>query len=196
MHNARYIIANGLRKTYAYTCRVCEKPSNSYNPKAKSHAYCQRISTQVKDRKLSSSTELVRIAKPLKEKNTSKTNGRYLWVSGYCSVCANSFTYHGFHKTCSPSCRKEHRGIRAKDKSKRRRARKKGVTNERIVSLKVYERDNWTCGICKEQVDPKSKDWKLRPSLDHIIALANDGTHTYDNVQLAHRICNSVKRDI
>jgi hypothetical protein len=188
-------MANGLRKTYAFTCRVCDKPGKSYRPKAQAHNYCQKISTQAKDRKLSSCTDLARLPKPPKEKKTNKPYGRYLWISGYCSVCTKAFTFHGSHRTCSPSCTKKHKYLKTLDKQKRRRARKKGLLHERIASLKVYKRDNWICGICKNPVDPQAKDWKQRPSLDHIIALANKGTHTYGNVQLAHRICNSIKRD-
>lgn len=60
----------------------------------------------------------------------------------------------------------------------------------------VYKRDGWVCGICGEPVnkdleypDPESA------SLDHIIPLAAGGTHTWDNVQLAHLRCNVEKRD-
>lgn len=49
--------------------------------------------------------------------------------------------------------------------------------------MKVYESDPM-CGICQEYVD--YEDF----SLDHIIALARGGTHTYENVQTSHLICN------
>lgn len=32
-------------------------------------------------------------------------------------------------------------------------------------------------------------------TIDHIIPLSKGGTHTYNNVQLAHYICNSKKSD-
>jgi 5-methylcytosine-specific restriction endonuclease McrA len=35
-----------------------------------------------------------------------------------------------------------------------------------------------------------------RATLDHVIALANNGTHTWDNVQLLCSDCNSKKRDL
>lgn len=34
------------------------------------------------------------------------------------------------------------------------------------------------------------------PSIDHIVALANGGTHEPSNVQAAHLLCNSMKRDL
>ena len=33
----------------------------------------------------------------------------------------------------------------------------------------------------------------MYPSIDHVIAVANGGTHEWSNVKLAHRICNSNK---
>lgn len=60
----------------------------------------------------------------------------------------------------------------------------------------LYKRDSWVCGICGK---PVNKDLKYpdpeSASLDHIIPLAAGGTHTWDNVQLAHLRCNVEKRD-
>jgi 5-methylcytosine-specific restriction endonuclease McrA len=58
----------------------------------------------------------------------------------------------------------------------------------------VYRRDGWVCGICREPVDPELESPHLMAaSLDHVIPLCRGGTHTYDNVQLAHFLCNSIK---
>jgi 5-methylcytosine-specific restriction endonuclease McrA len=35
----------------------------------------------------------------------------------------------------------------------------------------------------------------LSGTLDHIIPLAKGGDHTYENIKLAHMICNSYKSD-
>jgi 5-methylcytosine-specific restriction endonuclease McrA len=35
----------------------------------------------------------------------------------------------------------------------------------------------------------------LYPSIDHIVPLAKGGNHTWNNVQLAHHYCNTLKRD-
>ena len=69
------------------------------------------------------------------------------------------------------------------------------------VTLKnLYERDGGICQICGEPCDWQDKSWgtngPMYPSLDHIIPRANGGTHTWDNVQLAHCICNSYKREL
>jgi 5-methylcytosine-specific restriction endonuclease McrA len=54
------------------------------------------------------------------------------------------------------------------------------ITHERLA-----ERDAWTCHICKGDVTRET--W----SIDHLHALAYGGTHTWENVALAHHACNS-----
>lgn len=81
-------------------------------------------------------------------------------------------------------------------KDARRRMRKLGNASEVVVftRLEVYERDGWMCQLCQEPVDG-ALEYPDRdsPSLDHIIPLALDGPHTFDNCQLAHLRCNIEK---
>lgn len=78
----------------------------------------------------------------------------------------------------------------------RARARRYGVEAEYINKLAVFERDNWTCGICNEPVD-REAPWPApsSPSLDHIVPMAVGGGHVYENVQCAHLRCNVIKND-
>ncbi|QDM56277.1 HNH endonuclease [Gordonia phage SweatNTears] len=63
-----------------------------------------------------------------------------------------------------------------------------------IIEEEVFIRDGWICQLCADPVDPDDKHpSKWSPSLDHIIPLSRGGTHTWDNVQLAHLGCNSSK---
>jgi 5-methylcytosine-specific restriction endonuclease McrA len=63
---------------------------------------------------------------------------------------------------------------------------------ERFKVRDIYDRDRWVCGICNGKVDKRLKyPHPMSASLDHIIPLAKGGTHTRDNVQLAHLVCNS-----
>lgn len=73
----------------------------------------------------------------------------------------------------------------------RRRALKKGATVEAFSHVEVFERDNWTCGICGESVDPELK-WPdpLSVSLDHVVPLALGGDHSRANTQCSHLTCN------
>lgn len=99
---------------------------------------------------------------------------------------------------CSEKCKRK---AKPKASSIRKRCRKYGVYYDPTVTRqKVFERDNYVCQICGKPTDPSDVSWgtigPLFPTVDHIIALANGGSHTWDNVQCAHAICNSYKRDL
>jgi len=69
-------------------------------------------------------------------------------------------------------------------------ARKKGCeVVEQVIPMVVLERDDGICGICLDDVDP------FDYTIDHIVPHSKGGEHSYDNVQLAHRVCNSRKHD-
>lgn len=135
-----------------------------------------------------------------------------------CKVCGGSYSIRSYMESigttyerdsgfCSKKCRSENQRLLQKKRKKRshgnhyHRAKELGLPVERGVTLpKLYKRDNGICQICG-MVCVYSDDWlsDLYPSMDHIIPLNNDpekrGGHTWKNVQLAHRICNSNKRD-
>ena len=70
-----------------------------------------------------------------------------------------------------------------------REAAKRRTQTERIDRVRVAERDGWMCSICGDAVT--RSNW----SLDHVKPLSRGGTHTYDNVAIAHARCNSSKKD-
>lgn len=73
-------------------------------------------------------------------------------------------------------------------KVQRRRKLEKD-TKKGFVSLRnVLERDGMNCGICLKLIEDKSQ-----LVFDHIIPLARGGKHVEDNLQPAHRSCNSWK---
>lgn len=70
-----------------------------------------------------------------------------------------------------------------------------------IDLLKLYKRDHGQCKICGLMVN--FDDYKIKgvykvcgnmyPSIDHIKPISKGGLHSWDNIQLAHRRCNSSK---
>lgn len=65
---------------------------------------------------------------------------------------------------------------------------------EIFKSEDIFNRDGWRCQICRKKLSRKTIYPHPRyPTLDHIIALAEGGTHERKNVQLACSICNSTK---
>ena len=75
------------------------------------------------------------------------------------------------------------------DRSARRRARERGVPHEPVDRLAIYQRDRGICHLCNTHVDIDVF------TLDHIIPISKKGPHTPDNLAVAHRSCNSRKRD-
>lgn len=76
----------------------------------------------------------------------------------------------------------------------RRRAEKFGVPFEQFNKFDIYDRDNWTCGICLDPVDPELMyPNPMSVSLDHITPLSRGGGHLESNAQCSHLSCNVQK---
>lgn len=136
-----------------------------------------------------------------------------------CSVCGKHFSISEFMeskgrtliptnpKYCSQKCnRKAMNKARKKAPSGRtgnyyNRARKYGCEYVPGITLKkLIKRDGLRCKICGKMCDPNDHTWTeysgpLSPSIDHIIPMAKKGGHVWNNVQIAHIICNSEKGD-
>lgn len=79
----------------------------------------------------------------------------------------------------------------------RRRMRiEQARTAEVFAPLDVHTRDEWTCQLCRQPIDPKVA-WPdpMSASVDHIVPLSRGGRHSMANVQSAHLGCNSSKGD-
>lgn len=109
-----------------------------------------------------------------------------------CAVCNSMFTpIHPSHITCSEACKEQNYARRMKLKSDLRRARMHRVDYEPLDRREVFERDEWVCGLCGEQIDPELKyPDRMSASLDHLIPVSEGGPHTMSNVQASHWICN------
>lgn len=146
----------------------------------------QRTEKELSEKRIS----LVRVLSALTELKKPKQ----------CYVCGETF-YSQYKDVlyCSDKCRRKHKG---KSKGIRHRCRKYGVYYDPTVTpQKVFERDHYQCGICGLFCIPGDTSWNghfgpYSPTVDHIVALANGGSHTWDNVQCAHAMCNSKKRDL
>lgn len=107
-------------------------------------------------------------------------------TAGQCPVCGAWFVtlHHG--RTCSPACRASWR---------RRRRRSGWITEDERRA--IYARDAWTCRLCghalsRSEVPPHP----LAATLDHVIPKAHGGSDDPTNLQAAHHLCNSAKRDL
>jgi 5-methylcytosine-specific restriction endonuclease McrA len=83
-----------------------------------------------------------------------------------------------------------------------RRARLAGVPHEPWTLVAILERDNWTCQLadclCPDgrSIDPSAGHLtRWEGTADHIIPISKCGPDTPENLQAAHRACNSAKGD-
>lgn len=115
-----------------------------------------------------------------------------------CPVCKTMTTRR---KYCSDVCRNK-----ANNSTKEVRRRKKikdAMVNNDITVMGLFKRDAGVCYLCGGRCN--TEDYVMRgeafiagdwyPSIDHVVPLAKGGEHSWDNVKLAHRRCNSLKSD-
>lgn len=76
-----------------------------------------------------------------------------------------------------------------------RKAKRRGAVSESINPIKVFERDKWKCHLCGvKTLKSKRGTYDDRaPELEHIVALADGGSHTWGNVACSCRKCNGTK---
>lgn len=117
-----------------------------------------------------------------------------------CRSCGKSFRprYGKKDGVCSFACRPQNahppKTPRLYPEGVTRREALRASKVEGFKREEIFERDRWTCQLCGEPVErgpDASRD--RRASLDHIVPLARGGTHTRENVQCTHWICNSRK---
>ncbi len=142
-----------------------------------------------------------------KEKKRSDFRERYFIsvkhtnpaIEKECAQCGERFTsnYYAARRIfCSKACGR--RADKAKedkrDQNGRRRAGRFGIESDPVDTRKVFERDEWRCGICCESIDKEKRfPHPLSPSIDHILPFSESGQHIVENMQAAHLVCNSKK---
>lgn len=183
-----YMESRSRPKQVRLKCRICghivERDPSTFRQK---NILCDNCESGYK---LSGArTKLLYTFLAVKDAKTPKT----------CKTCGGVFySPHSNQLYCSERCKRK---AKPKTGSIRKRCRKYGVYYDPAVTRqKVFERDKYICQICGRPTDPSDTSWghfgANAPTIDHIVALANGGTHTWDNVQCAHAICNSYKRDL
>lgn len=127
---------------------------------------------------------------------------REKWAKEYkshsltCEWCGKEITVElgeMKRKYCSKEC------ARASAKHRYRVARRMKESSAFVESVnptEVYEESEGVCALCGL---PVHNNWNCNDlwgaTLDHIVPVSKGGKHERENIQLAHRICNSIKSD-
>jgi len=136
-----------------------------------------------------------------REENLAKANRRYRYV---CAQCGEEFvSKRKGRKYCSDTCCKR-AGYKKREVTRRLRCENNGDADWDISIDKLIKRDGGVCHICCKQIN--TNEYTITddgafiahgtyPSIDHVVPLSRGGTHTWDNVRLAHKECNEMKSD-
>lgn len=186
-------------------------------------AECKRQETIRKNREAVRAKEAKTIADALTDEiyrlwypKIDKRREALLSQTGVCEICGKHYSVRDYinscgmkyarnNGVCSEQCRDERkrRIIRESHKgrqdSHRHRAKKYGCDYDPGVTLKkLVARDGLECKICGQMCDWNDHSWSkysgpLYPSIDHIVPMSKGGGHVWENVQVAHIMCNSEK---
>lgn len=143
---------------------------------------------------------------------TAEFIGRFAPTWATCGHCGKDYLFfpsmekYGRKKPgpyCSRRCRVKHNHQPSNTGHRLRKYGSEDKPRDYIKLDKVIERDDGICYICGCRTSKDdhyySRGWftigDSYPTIDHVIPLARGGTHTWDNVRLACRRCNSEKRD-
>lgn len=136
----------------------------------------------------------IRAARRLELAALGSRSKRAIWASATCHHCGEPFVClwtNDLPRWCSRSC------LRADSKVRRRQ---RGGGRVAYRRFDIFERDRWTCQLCGKRVKRKARvPDPGSPVIDHIVPLAAGadagGVDAPWNVQCAHFLCNSIKRD-
>lgn len=192
-HNGRFkfTICNYCGKTFEekrdapnlFCSRTCASKFHKWNKISEDDTLAEYSDEEYKKELLKEFEELVERAKQIQYKIKHEK---------VCAVCGSPFTAKRVNQICcSLECSKKH-----ENRNKDKRIYRNGKPDLSITLTKLYMRDGGVCQICGRKIDfdcDSNSDYY--PSIDHIKPLAKGGLHSWDNVQLACRICNTFKSD-
>ena len=210
---AHYRQTHKPNKTHGpYTCRECS--AVFYRDNDRRTTFCTRecnFATRKRMQAVTSQQEAEKQRHHLVVRHESRALARIAKAvssrTAACNCCGDSFIRrrHAMTQFCSVDCRKSqikaHKSkSRASPAGRAYKARRKAIGRgcngaDRIDPIKVFERDKWRCHLCGAKT-PKSLRGTTddrAPELEHIVSLADGGSHTWGNVACSCRLCNQAK---
>lgn len=163
---------------------------------------CQKQETKMRiAERAKAKAEAMHIAKEKKEdaRRIKACSGKQITLT-FCKSCG-LIMYGRSRANWCDDCRRKHEN---KNKEISRRIKIKNACVDSDIDLdSLLRRDGYVCHICGGLCDKNDFITKNGakvtgnnyPSIDHVVPLAKGGLHSWNNVKVAHRICNSLKGD-
>ena len=189
-------------KEVSKTCEYCGE-NFTVATRYKHAKYCSDECRQMSKNKYGTANDYLEAMKPTWDKQNKQSQKRKEEEKQKkirdvkCNVCGTRFeTSQPNQKTCSQECSR-----RWKNRRKDKRINKNNIVDRDITLATLYKRDKGICYICGEQTDikdiEKHQTYSIAgdkyPSIDHVIPLSKGGLHSWNNIRLACRKCNSIK---
>lgn len=210
---------------FQLVCVNCNKSFKRYENRKFCSLSCRSEHGKERTERKSLVSRMVKAIDPSRHKHCKSCGEYFYARQRRSSYCSKDcYSKHCYKKTYQHKCREcgkhytdnilNSAGCSVECKNKwsnrinyMRRYTLKKVNGRRDWDISVErlcKRDSNKCHLCSNKVDKLDKHTNDKgyevygdyyPSVDHVIPLAKGGTHTWDNVKLAHRICNSYKSD-
>lgn len=176
---------------------VFERSMNTLRNKNTRNVFCDACEeakrTQAKE-EARKKKEVDRFARKMKRQADIETERFLKTILVECAECGKIFSTTNSQKVCcSSKCSRK----RANNKHDRRLTKDKIVDNVTVDEL--FKRDKGRCWICGGLCDKSDFTMKGKafvagnnyPSIDHVVPVCMGGVDAWENVRLAHRICNT-----
>ncbi|MBA7588687.1 hypothetical protein ES708_30753 [subsurface metagenome] len=138
--------------------------------------------------------EVRRRTKLFDKKRTIKNRIKRVYVNKICKECGNRFKVSLKKSNYQKFCSKECNGKASSRNLRHKRRLLIGSVHNKVYLKDLIAKYNYRCGICGEIINPDLKrEDKFSLTIDHILPISKGGSHTLDNLQMAHLICNSYK---
>ena len=177
----------------ACDCPVCRKKKRNQTEKRRAEAAKHRKEKAEHDARIKAEQQAIKKADLISRQMEARL------AIHVCKNCGNEYCIgsSGYDSTsyCSEKCAKRWAN---RIKNDRRIRRMKSRVHDNDITLeKLFSRDKGVCYLCgkpcdwSDVVDGNASD--RYPSIDHVVPISKGGTHTWSNVKLACRRCNTEK---
>lgn len=190
-----YITIQCLKCNSIYKINV-QQIRKRFNKNINGNMICTTCSATEKEKQKEEKQKQIENKKRVREINkTLKSTQIGMTI---CEECGALFV--GRKKYCSDRCNKKAQN-RYRELGRRIKIEKNGKIDYTITLKKLVKRDKNVCYICNKECNLNDYTYQdnyfiagnYYPSIDHVIPISKGGTHTWDNIRLAHRICNTIK---